>query len=69
MSPLERQDLWFLFFAYTALFIVMFGFLYRMLARSRRLEEEVDLLREEYHIQESAKGEDPSSMSRTGLKA
>lgn len=69
MSPLERQDLWFLFFAYTALFAVMFGFLYRMLERSRRLQQEVDLLREEYHIQENVKEEDPSSVGRTGLKA
>ncbi|MCL8207664.1 MAG: hypothetical protein K6V97_06290 [Actinomycetia bacterium] len=69
MSPLERQDLWFLFFGYTALFVIMFGFLYRMLERSRRIQQEVDLLREEYHIQEDAKEADPSSVGRTGIKA
>jgi hypothetical protein len=48
VSPLERQDLWFLFFAYTGLFVVMFGFLYRMFLHTRHLEQEVELLREEY---------------------
>lgn len=52
MSALERQDLWFLFFAYTGLFIVMFGFLYRMFQKTRLLKQEVDLLREEYHTEE-----------------
>lgn len=49
MSPLERQDLWYLFFAYTALFVLMFGFLYRMFQGTRHLEQEIALLREEYH--------------------
>lgn len=53
MSALERQDLWFLFFAYTGLFIVMFGFLYRMFQKTRLLQQEVDLLREEYHTEEN----------------
>ena len=54
MSPAERQDLWFLFFAYTGIFIVMFGFLYRMLAKTRHLEREVELLRGEYGVDQDA---------------
>jgi CcmD family protein len=48
MSPLEQQDLHFLFYAYTAVFLAMFVFMYRMFQRAGRLEREVSLLREEY---------------------
>lgn len=54
MSPLERQDLWYLFFAYTALFVLMFGFLYRMFQSTRHLEQELALLRDEYREEEDA---------------
>ncbi len=54
MSPLERQDLWYLFFAYTALFVLMFGFLYRMFQSTRRLEQELALLRDEYREDDDA---------------
>ncbi|MDA8200482.1 MAG: hypothetical protein M0Z54_13850 [Thermaerobacter sp.] len=52
MSPLERQDLRYLVFAYTALFVLMFGFLYRMLQSTRHLEQELGLLRTEYREEE-----------------
>lgn len=48
MTPIEHMYLVFLFIAYTALFIAMFVFLGRMLAKSRQLEDEVRLLKEEW---------------------
>jgi CcmD family protein len=48
MSPLEQQDLHFLFYAYAAVFVAMFVFLVRMFRRTAELEREVRLLREEY---------------------
>lgn len=50
MSPAEGRDLLFLFFAYSALFLVMFGFLYRMTAKTRLLRQEVELLKDELHL-------------------
>ena len=54
MTPLEKMYLWFLFFAYTALFLIMFGFLYKMLNKSRQLDREVRRLKEAWAEQESA---------------
>ncbi|NMP23581.1 CcmD family protein [Sulfobacillus harzensis] len=48
MSAVERMYLQFLFFAYSAVWVVMFGFLYRMLRRTRQLEEELAMLKEAY---------------------
>jgi CcmD family protein len=48
MSPLERQDLTFLFFAYAAVFVALFIFMVRMVRKASELEREVSLLREEY---------------------
>lgn len=48
MSPAERTDLWYLFFAYTALFIIFFGFMVRMLNLSRNLRRDVELLKREW---------------------
>jgi CcmD family protein len=45
MSPLEHQYLLYLFVAYSAVWIVMFGFLYRMSQKARELEREVFLMR------------------------
>ncbi len=45
MTSLEKMELDFLFLAYTAVWIVMFGFMYRMLGRARKLERDVELLR------------------------
>ncbi len=38
----------FLFFAYTAVWVMMFGFLYRMGKRARQLEEEILILEEAF---------------------
>lgn len=48
MSALERPNLWHLFFAYTARFMLMFGLPYRMFQSARRLEPAVALPRDEY---------------------
>ncbi|MGC8488737.1 MAG: hypothetical protein ACP5QO_11065 [Clostridia bacterium] len=55
MSAAEGRDLLFLFFAYTALFLVMFGFLFRMTGKTKLLRQEIDLLKDEVHLQ----GSDP----------
>lgn len=47
MSPLQHEYLVYLFAAYTALFVIMFGFMYRMLQKSRKLDQDVTLLKEE----------------------
>ncbi len=47
MSPLQHEYLVYLFAAYTALFVIMFGFMYRMLQKSRKLDQDVQLLKEE----------------------
>lgn len=44
MNPLEHMYLVFLFCAYSAVWVLMFGFLYRMLTRAKRLEQEVRML-------------------------
>lgn len=46
MSSLEHRYLEFLFLAYTAVWVVMFGFLYRMMGRAKRLERDVAVLRD-----------------------
>lgn len=46
MTPLEKMYLLFLFLAYSALFVLMFGFMVKMLKKSRKLETDVELLRE-----------------------
>lgn len=51
MSHAEGRDLLFLFFAYTALFLVMFGFLYRMTGKTKLLRQEIDLLKEEARLE------------------
>ncbi len=56
MSAAEGRDLLFLFFAYSALFLIMFGFLYRMTQKTKLLRQEIDLLREEAHLDD----EDPA---------
>lgn len=61
MSPTERMYLLFLFIAYTALFIAMFVFLGRMLMKSRQLEDDVRLLKEEW-LREDA--EPPAAQTR-----
>lgn len=48
LSPLEQQYLWYLFLAYTAVWIIMFGFLFRMVHRAKKLEQEVRLLKQEW---------------------
>ena len=48
MSPAERTDLWYLFFAYTGLFVIFFGFMVRMLNLSRNLRRDVELLKREW---------------------
>jgi hypothetical protein len=63
MSPLEHQDLVFLFFAYSALFLAMFVFLYRMFQRTGQLTREVQLLREEY----GEEPDGPSHASKPGV--
>lgn len=44
MSSLEHLYLLYLFLAYSAVWVVMFGFLYRMSKKARDLEREVLLL-------------------------
>ncbi len=48
MSPLQHEYLVYLFAAYTAVFVIMFGFMLRMLKKSRKLDEDVKLLKEEW---------------------
>lgn len=64
MSAAERMDLWFLFFAYSAVFVIFFGFMMRMLRISRRLEQEVALLRREWDG-ESAPAAPPPAVKPT----
>ena len=45
MSSLEHLYLLYLFLAYSAVWMVMFGFLYRMSKKAQELEREVSLLR------------------------
>lgn len=47
MSAVERMYLLFLFLAYAALMVVMFGFMGRMLRKGRDLEREVERLQAE----------------------
>jgi hypothetical protein len=53
VSAAEGRDLLFLFFAYTALFLIMFGFLFRMTGKTKLLKQEVSLLRDEMHLDDS----------------
>jgi hypothetical protein len=55
VSAAEGRDLLFLFFAYTALFLIMFGFLFRMTGKTKLLKQEVSLLKDEMHLE----GSDP----------
>lgn len=55
MAPIEKMYLWFLFLAYTAMFVIMFGFLLRMLKKSKELEREVRMLQEELRSSDSSK--------------
>jgi len=63
VSPAEGRDLLFLFFAYTALFLVMFGFLYRMTAKTRVLRQEIDLLKDELRLDQDADGSEPNHLN------
>lgn len=45
---LEHLYLLYLFLAYSAMWVVMFGFLYRMIRRARQLEREVALLKNQW---------------------
>lgn len=63
MSPLERQDLTFLFFAYAAVFVALFVFMVRMVRKASELERAVAMLREEYG--EDAQPGRPSSTGTT----
>jgi hypothetical protein len=60
MSAAEGRDLLFLFFAYTALFLIMFGFLYRMTQKTKLLRQEIDLLKEEAHLDDGERGGEPN---------
>lgn len=66
MSPLEHQDLVFLFFAYTALFAAMFVFLVRMFKKMDSLKQELDLLKDEFQPEDET--ERPSAGSE-GMNA
>lgn len=48
LNPLELKDLWFLFMAYSVVWIIMFGFLGRMLKKARKLDHDVRLIREQW---------------------
>lgn len=50
----ERIDLQYLFWAYSAVWVIMCGFLVRMDRRSRRLERDLALLQETYGLTEKA---------------
>ncbi len=52
MSSLEHLYLMYLFLAYSAVWVVMFGFLYRMSRKARELEREVLLLQAFWDVQE-----------------
>jgi hypothetical protein len=54
VTPLQHEYLLALFGAYTGLFIIMFGFMYRMLQKSRKLDHDVKLLKEEWIEQPEA---------------
>jgi CcmD family protein len=42
----ERIALWFMFFAYTAVFLILFGFVTRTYRQAQRLTEELERLKE-----------------------
>jgi H+/Cl- antiporter ClcA len=48
MTVQEKMYLSYLFFAYTGLFLIMFGFLYKMLRKSRDLLRQVKMLDKEW---------------------
>ena len=54
MTPLQHEYLLALFGAYTGLFIIMSGFMYRMLQKSRKLDHDVKLLKDEWLGQSEA---------------
>lgn len=61
MSSLEKMYLVYLFGAYTAIWVIMFGFLYRMVIRAKIIEHDVRLLKEEWlGHRESTSASEPS---------
>lgn len=52
MTAQEKMYLAFLFLAYTGLFLIMFGFMLKMLRKSRQLIHDVKILTDEWSARE-----------------
>ena len=52
MTAQEKMYLAFLFLAYTGLFLIMFGFMFKMLRKSRQLTHDVKMLTDEWSARE-----------------
>lgn len=52
----ERLALWFMFFAYSAVFLILFGLVGRTYREARAMREEITRLRQEF--EETASRED-----------
>ncbi len=59
MTAQEKLYLTYLFLAYSGLFVIMFGFLFKMLRNSRELLKQAQRLQEEWH------GQPPHSAGET----
>ncbi|MCY0899773.1 MAG: hypothetical protein OWU33_12740 [Firmicutes bacterium] len=60
MTGLEHRYLEYLFFAYSGLWVIMWGFLGRMAYRAQRLEAELRHLKEEtgaFHVEDAPTSE------------
>ncbi|WP_053959309.1 hypothetical protein [Sulfobacillus thermosulfidooxidans] len=53
MTPIEKMYLWFMFAAYTGLFLIMFGFMAKMLGKTRQLITEVKRLEDQWASMDS----------------
>ncbi|AUW95413.1 hypothetical protein CO251_07640 [Sulfobacillus sp. hq2] len=60
MTAQEKMYLLFLFLAYSALFVVMFGFMFKMLQKTRQLARDIALLADEEGKQDLPVADAPS---------
>lgn len=63
MTPIEKMYLLFLFLAYSAVMVVMFGFIMRMLKKGRQLEEDVRRLKNAWEGHEMPTGDLPGMVA------
>lgn len=63
MTPIEKMYLLFLFLAYSAVMMVMFGFMMRMLKKGKQLEEDIKRLQFEWEGKELKPGDIPAPVA------